>query len=279
MCENDIIKLRKENPNGFSFIIKQDLEAIQLLDSKYPNIKGKIAEQVACLVLGYKETPKCIVCGNKPRFENGKYHKFCSCSCAGKYNTQKNKQTKLERYGNPNYNNTAKNKKTCLERYGRDNVFKGEEGKALVVEGSMKKYGVSNPHKTIAVINKTKNTNLLKYGKTTPKNFHARNISKGETEVFEYISSIINQEVVHSDRKTLEHFELDIYIPSLKLGVEYDGDYWHSLPKMVERDKRKNQECYQKGIKLIRIKESDWLKNQEEIKMKLKEILCSTITN
>lgn len=85
--------------------------------------------------------------------------------------------------------------------------------------------------------------------------------------------------MIHSDRKTLEHFELDIYIPSLKLGVEYDGDYWHSLPKMVEMDKRKNQECYRKGIKLIRIKESDWLKNQEEIKMKLKEILCSTITN
>ena len=117
MCENDIIKLRKENPKGFSFIIKQNPEAIQLLDSKYPNIKGKVAEQVACLVLGYKETPKCIVCGNKPRFESGKYKKFCSCSCAGKYNTQKNKQTKLERYGDPNYNNTAKNKRTCLERY------------------------------------------------------------------------------------------------------------------------------------------------------------------
>lgn len=276
MCEREIIELRKKNPKGFSFKIKQDQEALAILDSKYPNIKGKIPEQVYCLMLGLIETPKCIVCGNKPSFESGKYKKFCSCSCAGKYNTEANKKTKELRYGNPNYNNITKNKKTCLEKYGRDNVFKGEEGKALVIEGSMKKYGVSNPHKTKEVINKTKNTNLLKYGKTIPKNFRARNISKGETEVFEYITSIINQEVIHSDRKTLEHFELDIYIPSLKLGVEYDGDYWHSLPRMIERDERKNQVCHQKGIRLIRIKESDWLKNQEEIKMRLKEILCST---
>lgn len=279
MCEREIIKLRKENPKGFSSKIKQDQEALDILDAKYPNIKGNVSEQVYCLMLGLSETPKCIVCGNKPSFGSGRYKRFCSCICAGKYNTEANKKTKELRYGNPNYNNPAKNKKTCLEKYGRDNVFKGEEGKALVVEGSMKKYGVSNPHKTSTVINKTKNTNLLKYGKTIPKNFHARNISKGETEVFEYITSIINQEVIHSDRKTLEHFELDIYIPSLKLGIEYDGDYWHSLPKMVERDERKNQECYQKGIRLIRIKESDWLKNQEELKMRLKGILCSTITN
>ena len=67
--------------------------------------------------------------------------------------------------------------------------------------------------------------------------------------------------------------ELDIFIPSLNLGIEYDGDYWHSLPDMIERDKKKDLACKEKGIKLIRIKEYNWVKDNENTKQKLKEIL------
>ena len=56
-----------------------------------------------------------------------------------------------------------------------------------------------------------------------------------------------------------------------KIGIEYDGEYWHSLPNMKKRDNLKNKICKEKGIKLIRVKEKDWQNNQEKIKNYLKE--------
>lgn len=46
--------------------------------------------------------------------------------------------------------------------------------------------------------------------------------------------------------------EIDIFIPSLKIGIEYDGAYYHA--KKVERDKRKTEELGKKGIDLIRVR-------------------------
>lgn len=50
--------------------------------------------------------------------------------------------------------------------------------------------------------------------------------------------------------------ELDIYIPSISLGIEYDGKAWHSSKAAYEREKKKYEICRANGIRLIRIKES-----------------------
>ena len=49
--------------------------------------------------------------------------------------------------------------------------------------------------------------------------------------------------------------ELDIYIPELNMGIEYDGAYWHS-ETALKRNRKKYEILKQKGIKLIRIKEN-----------------------
>lgn len=49
--------------------------------------------------------------------------------------------------------------------------------------------------------------------------------------------------------------ELDIYIPSLKVGIEYDGRVYHSSTGNRLRDQRKYNICRQNGICLIRIQE------------------------
>lgn len=46
--------------------------------------------------------------------------------------------------------------------------------------------------------------------------------------------------------------ELDIYIPSLKVAIEYDGVIWHTER---EKDEQKNKDCIDRGITLIRIRE------------------------
>lgn len=53
-------------------------------------------------------------------------------------------------------------------------------------------------------------------------------------------------------------WEVDVYVHSLKIGIEYDGRAWHKTDISYEREQRKEQDLLlKKGIKLIRIKESD----------------------
>ena len=49
--------------------------------------------------------------------------------------------------------------------------------------------------------------------------------------------------------------ELDVFIPSLKAAIEYDGVFWHASKASSEREKRKYLLCKKNGIKLIRVKE------------------------
>ena len=59
-------------------------------------------------------------------------------------------------------------------------------------------------------------------------------------------------EVMHSYRG--KGYELDIYIPSLKIAIEYDGYYWHK--HRTKKDLEKNYKCKKDGIKLYRIREN-----------------------
>lgn len=52
--------------------------------------------------------------------------------------------------------------------------------------------------------------------------------------------------------------ELDIYIPSARIGIEYDGIFWHSDKKSLLREETKYRICKENGIKLFRIKEGEF---------------------
>jgi hypothetical protein len=61
--------------------------------------------------------------------------------------------------------------------------------------------------------------------------------------------------------------ELDIYIPSLNLAIEFNGLYWHSedfIDKNYHLDK--SLKCQEKGIHLLHIFEDDWIFKQDIIK-------------
>ena len=51
------------------------------------------------------------------------------------------------------------------------------------------------------------------------------------------------------------NMELDIYIPSLKIGIEYDGYFFHKSQSKQYKDSQKYSICYAKGIRLIRVKQ------------------------
>lgn len=88
--------------------------------------------------------------------------------------------------------------------------------------------------------------------------------SKGEREVAEWAESI-GFNIERNNRTALSHrMEIDIYIPSLKTGIEYNGCFWHS--DRLEGDKRATEQKHHRaaaaGIRLITVWDFDWLKRR-----------------
>lgn len=50
-------------------------------------------------------------------------------------------------------------------------------------------------------------------------------------------------------------FELDIFIPSIKTAIEYDGVFWHQNSHTVKTEQIKNLECKKRKIQFIRVRE------------------------
>ena len=102
-------------------------------------------------------------------------------------------------------------------------------------------------------------------------------MSKAEDEIMELLKGL---ECHQRNRDMLKGKEIDIFIPSLKLGIKYNGLFWHS--EEFGKDHRyhldKLNECNEQGIKLIQIFEDEWVKHREICESKLRQI-CGLNTN
>ena len=103
----------------------------------------------------------------------------------------------------------------------------------------------------------------------------ARQESKGEMGVFDYLATFYNEEIITRCKDVIPPYELDIYVPSKKIAIEYDGLIWHS--EKFGKDKNyhlmKTELCEKQGIRLIHIFENEWINNREIVEAKLKHIL------
>jgi hypothetical protein len=83
--------------------------------------------------------------------------------------------------------------------------------------------------------------------------------SKGEVAILAAVKEKY-PDTAGSKRGLLQNIrlELDIFVPSLRKAVEYDGVYWHSRLGMAERDVAKNEHCRQAGIGLLRVSDNDY---------------------
>lgn len=103
--------------------------------------------------------------------------------------------------------------------------------------------------------------------------------SKGEIELREFIISLIGEKnIVIHDRKILAGNELDIYIPSKSIAFEYDGLYWHSEKKKVDKNYHlyKTRMCNEIGVRLIHIFEDEWRDKKDICKSRISNILGVT---
>jgi G:T-mismatch repair DNA endonuclease (very short patch repair protein) len=92
------------------------------------------------------------------------------------------------------------------------------------------------------------------------------------------------------DRTVISPYELDFYIPTMKIGIEIHGIYWHMTPKLYEstdinpttkesaqdiwnRDAIKEYKCNEQNIELITIWEDEWEDNKDYWKNLLQQKL------
>lgn len=94
----------------------------------------------------------------------------------------------------------------------------------------------------------------------------------------ELINNFPNLEILSNDRLILNGLELDFYIPSLKIGIEWNGIYHYkdihkdgSYEKIIENDKKKILICKEKNIELIIVK--DLLSSMKHIKEQINLII------
>lgn len=59
-----------------------------------------------------------------------------------------------------------------------------------------------------------------------------------------------NTEILYNTRKIIAPYELDIYIPSKKLAIEYNGNNFHNQEDVKARDAIKQEKCLTMGIDL-----------------------------
>ena len=114
--------------------------------------------------------------------------------------------------------------------------------------------------------------------------------SSMEREIAIFVSSLNLKAQKKRDRKIyifdkpwITGFDIDIYVPKLNKGIEFDGTYYHSFEKMrkdahkiewPDRDIRnyhqiKDDYFKSQGIEILHIKEKDWLKDKENVSRKI----------
>lgn len=98
------------------------------------------------------------------------------------------------------------------------------------------------------------------YGQGCPKCYKEK--SGVERELYEYIKELLPNVIIEENNRTiLDGKEIDVYIPSLKIGFEMNGLIWHS--DKFDTDKTyhlaKTEKALNEGIRLIHIFEDEWV--------------------
>lgn len=108
----------------------------------------------------------------------------------------------------------------------------------------------------------------------TNKNMTHSFSSRQEKEITDFIKS--NKLECSNNKSILDGKELDIFIPSKNIAIEFNGNMWHS-EYFGHKDKNyhlnKLNKCIEKGIKLIHIFEDEYVLHKDIVLNKLSHII------
>ncbi len=215
---------------------------------------------------------------------------------------EKGKESCLEKYGVEYYNQTEESKKnhkkTVSERYGVENISQINAVKKKKEELNINKLTYAKSLNLISVDELAKkfdrnegviiddirllNLKIIKFNNDVRFYIEESNLpilsdffsktdecgkSYSEKELVDFVKSIYSDEIMENTKRIIPPKELDIYIPKMKLAIEYNGLYWHD-ENHVDRNYHltKTNMCNEKGIDLIHVFEDDWLYKKEIVK-------------
>ena len=92
-----------------------------------------------------------------------------------------------------------------------------------------------------------------KKGNNCPQCSKERHTSFPEKAIYYYIKKYLVDVKENYHSSILGNQEIDIFIPKIRLGIEYDGRAWH---KNYKRDFKKDIDCANNSIDLIRVREN-----------------------
>lgn len=98
--------------------------------------------------------------------------------------------------------------------------------------------------------------------------------SLAEKEIVSFLQQYYSDEIIANDRDTFGYREIDILIPGINLGIEFNGNYWHT-EAIVGKDHHlhKSDLADDKGIKLIQIFEHQWNNKRDIVKSRLLSVI------
>ena len=254
------------------------------------------------------EIPKCKRCSSKVNFFNNKYSIYCSNVCKNgdddfiKKSSISRNNSMMYKYGtNYTFNVCSIKEKintTLKDRYNIDNISKLDITKKKISNtkknNTISKYEKNSinlvsidDNRIMSILcdkcNKIYDINYTTYLLRIKNGFDCctkcnklNNFKSSHLEksIFDFIK--LNDVKIISNYK-IGNKELDIYIPELKLGFEFNGLYWHSeLFKDKNYHLDKTKLCLNQNISLFHIWEDDWLYRQDIVKSMILNKLCKT---
>ncbi len=215
---------------------------------------------------------------------------------------EKGKKSCLEKYGVEYYNQTEESqirrKETSLKKYGVENPSQNISIKIKKEKLETKKLNYAKSQNLVTVDDLSKtfnrdestiiddirllNLKIIKFNNDTRFYIEESNLpilsdffsktdecgkSYSEKELVDFVKSIYSDEIMENTKRIIPPKELDIYIPKMKLAIEYNGLYWHD-ENHVDKNYHltKTNMCNEKGIDLIHVFEDDWLEHKEIVK-------------
>jgi len=124
----------------------------------------------------------------------------------------------------------------------------------------------------------------------------SRTVSLQEKELHNIIQSFLptakslRHANIHIDNKPhIKGFEIDIFVPEISKGIEFDGIYWHSLKALRKKKitwpdsdivmyhQIKDDYFRSQGIEILHIKEENWIEDKDACVSKCLEFLGVTV--
>ena len=201
----------------------------------------KFSERFYLIRNNLSEIPKCQYCNKPKKFQNIKYSNTCSKHCGTKLQSSKRinltEQKIIDKLKKYNYK--------LLEPYtGRNSYIKVQCENNHIFE------------------HRFWNGSFIQ-NKFCPVCFPLG--SKNEYVIKEWLENlnIENIKGYRSYYNKNQFYEIDILCKNKKIGIEYNGLYWHSFGKDQIEDKkyhiRKSDYFKEKGIQIFHIFENEWL--------------------